>query len=281
MRKIPGIIGGLMGLIIVLVLYAYYLEPYWIQEKHITIKNGKIPASFSGTKIIFLSDIHFGEFFDKERLERLVARVNKLKPDLILLGGDYVTYTIMPVWKKVGRRNTQLCFEELGKLRAAQGVYAAPGNHDYWPFPELIKKSIKESGIELLENKGVWFEKGRDRIRLGGIGDYWFGEQDIAPVLKGTSPKDFVLLISHNPDYIEELKPGIVDLMLSGHTHGGQFSFFGLWGPYLPSSFGQKYRTGVIKKDTTTLVISNGIGLTSPPVRFFTRPQIIILELKK
>ena len=139
---------------------------------------------------------------------------------------------------------------------------------------------MKDAGIEIIENRGVWLTKGKDRIRIGGVGDYLEGKQDLDPVLKGTTPKDFVILVSHNPDYIENMDSNAIDLMLSGHTHGGQMSFFGFYAPLVPSNYGQKYRTGIIKKGNTTLVVSNGVGLIRPAVRFCTRPQIIVIDLK-
>jgi hypothetical protein len=92
---------------------------------------------------------------------------------------------------------------------------------------------------------------------------------------------DFVILVSHTPDFAENLKTDKIDLMLSGHTHGGEVTFFGLWAPYIPSDYGQKYRTGIIKTDKTTVLVSNGIGNTFLPIRFFARPQINIIDLEK
>ena len=106
-------------------------------------------------------------------------------------------------------------------------------------------------------------------------------DPDVEPTLEETSSDDFVILLSHNPDYAEELPAEAVDLMLSGHTHGGQISFFGLYAFYLPSDYGQKYRTGVVENGSTTVIVSNGIGTASvPPVRFFARPQIVEITLR-
>ncbi len=280
MHKKLIFILGLLGIPVLLLLSALYLEPYWIQEKHILIENTKIPAFFSGAKIVFLTDIHYGKLFNREKTARLVLRVNKLKPDIILLGGDYVTVTNLPKWDESGREDIIACFKELGKLRAVYGVFAVLGNHDYYPYAGLKRKSIAEAGIGLLDNKGIWITRGKDRIRIGGIGDLWRGTQDLEPVLKETDSSDFVVLVSHNPDYIEEIKPGIIDLMLSGHTHGGQISLFGLWAPKLPSTYEQKYRSGVIREGNSTLIISAGIGVTAPPARLFTPPQIVIITLR-
>ncbi len=89
------------------------------------------------------------------------------------------------------------------------------------------------------------------------------------------------MLVSHEPDFAEELQPGAADLMLSGHTHGGQLTFFGLWAPVVGSEYGQKYRTGTVTNGSTTVIVSNGIGTILPPLRFFARPQIVVITLKK
>lgn len=274
-------IVSMFGLAAVFLLYVYFIEPRWIQEKTIRIDNKKIPSAFSGTKLVFVSDIHFGTLFDRERTTALVERINKLQPDIILLGGDYVSGSNTKVWNKTGDDSLITCFEELGKLKAISGIFGVLGNHDHWQNAGLARKCMAGAGIELIENKGVWITKGKDRIRLGGVGDYWEGKQDLGPVLKVATTKDFVLLVSHNPDYLENIEAKAIDLMFSGHTHGGQMSLFGLWEPLVPSQYGQKYRTGVINKGITTLVVSNGAGLIKPAVRFFARPQIIIVELEK
>jgi predicted MPP superfamily phosphohydrolase len=95
------------------------------------------------------------------------------------------------------------------------------------------------------------------------------------------TPQDFVILITHNPDYFPLVDKSKVDLVFSGHTHGGQVTFFGLWAPATHSDYGNKYRTGVITEDNSTLIVSNGLGTTILPVRFFARPQIIVVTLKK
>ena len=90
-----------------------------------------------------------------------------------------------------------------------------------------------------------------------------------------------VILLSHHPDYADTLTTGLVDLVLSGHNHGGQVTLFGLWAPLLPSSNGQKYRTGTVHTGLTTVVISNGVGTVTPPLRFCARPEIILIRLER
>jgi uncharacterized protein len=113
------------------------------------------------------------------------------------------------------------------------------------------------------------------------VSAYSMGRPRLGPIIEGTNADDFVILVSHNPDYAEELPPGAVDLTLSGHTHGGQITFFGLWAPYLPSDYGQRYRTGLVETENTTVIVSNGIGTIFPPIRFFAPPQIVEITLER
>jgi len=256
-------------LIIAIVIAYMFIEPYMIETKEVVIESEQIPPQFDGKKIVFVSDIHYGPYFDKMRVDNLVKRVNDIHPDLILLGGDYVDREreyITPV------------FESLSQLKAPYGVYAVLGNND----PQyLTLKAIPASGISYIGNKGKWIKEDSAGIRLGGVGDYNNGNQIQRATTATAKPEDFVILISHNPDYFPEVDKSKVDLVLSGHTHGGQVSFFGLYAPIVHSRYGNKYRTGIIKEGNTTMIVSNGIGTVILPVRFFTPPQIYVIELKR
>ena len=266
-------VGGAVVALLVAIFVAYsFVEPFMLKVKEVTFTSADLPKAFDGTRVVFISDIHRGPFFSQDRVRSLVSKVNALKPDLILLGGDYVYED--PV------KYSESCFQELARLNAPEGCFAVLGNHDYGKDVGPSTRAIQNAGITLLDNRGVWIDKGNERIRLGGVGDYDVDNPDIAPIIRGTAPGDFVLLVSHNPAFVRELKPGQVDLMLSGHTHGGQVTFFGLWAPVLPREVGQKLRTGVVKTDATTVIISNGVGTIFPPIRFFARPDIVVVTLR-
>lgn len=270
MKKILKI--ALYTLLVIMVFVCYiFIEPYWIENKTITIINKEVPNSFNNTKIVFITDIHHGPFFNISRVKSLVQRINMLNPDIILLGGDYIHRS--PKYIKP-------CFGELKFLKANVGVYGVLGNHDHWENANLVRKYMAYSGIKLLDNNAYWVWKNNEKIKIGGVGDFLTDYQDLNPTISDVEYKDFVILVTHNPDYSEEIKTKKIDLVFAGHTHGGQMSFFGLWAPLIPSKYGQKYRTGVIKTKFTEVLISNGIGTITPPVRFFARPQILIVILK-
>jgi predicted MPP superfamily phosphohydrolase len=268
---------GIIALALIVVVLAYgFAETYRLEVKEYDVVSADLPEEFAGTRIVLLTDIHRGAFFSQERVARLVDRVNALEPDLILLGGDYVFANV---------DYEASCFAELGRLQAPLGRFAVLGNHDYGEHddkqgPANAIRAASDAGITLLRNEGAWIEKGGERIRIGGVGDFDEDVPRLAPITTGTDQGDFVLLLSHNPDYAEELPSGAVDLVLSGHTHGGQVTFFGLWACRVPSAYGQKYRSGFVTTGTTTVIVSNGVGTsTIPPVRILARPQIVVITL--
>jgi predicted MPP superfamily phosphohydrolase len=265
-----------LGIILLTLFYSLFVyslvEPYWIQEKRITWETHDIPAQFDGAKIVFVSDIHYGLFFSKSRVRALVRRINRLRPDIILLGGDYVD-------KK--SKYIRPCFAELRKLKAVFGVYGVLGNHDYWADPELTRRAMADANILNLDNRAFWVMKRGARIKIGGVGDFTMTTQNPNPTIEDVTKDNFVILVSHNPDYVEDMTTDKVDLVFSGHTHGGQITLFGLWAPLVPSKYGGKYRTGIIKTPLTRVIVSNGIGTVAPPVRLFARPQINIVTLKR
>lgn len=258
-------------LILVSLLYSF-VEPYLIEEKVIIIEDSDVPDNFVDKKIIFVSDFHLDKFSSSERVADIVARVNRLNPDIIVLGGDYVTDE---------EEYLAPCFEELSKLKAPLGVYGVTGNHDSVASYRLTVKYMEKAGITPLENTAKWIEVNGEKIKLGGVKTSYGEISDAEPTTDNTEIDDFIILVSHNPDFAEDLHTNRIDLMLSGHTHGGQVTLFGLWAPYIPSDYGQKYLKGIVETNDIKVLVSNGIGTSALPIRFFARPQIDIIILKK
>lgn len=252
-----------------------FIEPFRIEIKKTELISNNIPEGFSGARIIFIADIHCGFFFSQKRVSKIVEKINSLKPDIMLLGGDYVDYI------SGSSSYIKPCFDELKKISAPLGVYGVLGNHDHAVSADLTRKSMTNAGIVILDNTAIWINKKNQRIKIGGVGDMTEDSQEINPTIKDASDKDLVILLSHDPDYFEHMEKGKVDLVLSGHSHGGQVTLFGLWAPLMPSRYGQKYRTGIIENEKSKLMITNGVGTATLPVRFFARPQINIIELKR
>ena len=249
-----------------------FIEPYLLQEKVTVFRDEDVPENFRGTKIIFASDFHLDEFSSPERIAETVRRINANHPDIVILGGDYVSDEeeyLIP------------CFKELSKIKAPLGVYGVTGNHDSAADYRQTVKQMRSAGIIPLENEGQWIEIDGQKIRLGGVKTSYGEISNAAPAILGTNAEDFVILASHNPDFAEELETDLVDLVVSGHTHGGQITLLGLWAPYIPSDYGHKYMKGIVKAPRTAVLVSNGVGTSLLPMRFFARPQIDIIILEK
>lgn len=261
--------------LLLLLSYGLFIEPYWLEYKTVELTDTDIPSPFDDFRIVFVTDIHNSKVFPIERIETLVAKINTMEPDLVILGGDY-TFD--------GEKYIEPCFEALSSLHATYGVYGVFGNHDHWDGIDTARQAMQNAGIVSLENKSYWIElqgqESSSQIKLGGVGDSWEGNQDIRTTTNDVIEDDFVILVSHNPDIAERINDDKIDLVLSGHNHGGHISFFGLWAPVVPSGYGSKYLTGVKKFEHTTVVISNGIGVsTYPPIRLFARPQVYTIVL--
>ena len=260
------------------------LETRWVKITHVTIESTDIPTSFDGTKIVFVSDIHHGAALSIERVKKLVERINELHPDIIILGGDYISYE---------EKYIKPLFEELRNLKSNYGVYGVLGNHDCYVNGNLTKKMMLLNGIKDCNNKSYWLKINRDSIKIGGVVDPDGGIPEVDSTVYDVHKKNFCILISHRPDYINKINNDLVDLTLSGHTHGGQITFFGLWAPILPTENGlwaslslskesQKYRYGLVQSGPTMQsYITSGIGTRFPHIRFFCRPEIAVLELKR
>ncbi len=243
-----------------------------IQIRRYRFASADVPADFVGVTIAFLSDIHHSRTFPIDRVRALVELTNGLKPDMILLGGDYVTHD---------RDHIVPFFHEAAHLSAPLGVYGVLGNHDRHTDASLSRRAMAEAGIGSLDNHALWITRGNSRIRLGGVGDLTTDVQDLRPMLEGTERHDLMILVTHHPDYAESLPRNMIDLMLCGHTHGGQVSFRGKWVPPWPGSAKLKYLTGVIHEGGTTLIVSNGIGTVGPPIRICAVPQIWLITLTR
>jgi predicted MPP superfamily phosphohydrolase len=275
-----------------------FIEPYMLRVNRMDIVDEDIPASFDGVRVVFASDMHCGDLYSPARMGELVGLINSLKPDIILLGGDY-TYSLMD---DDNPANIGPCIREFSNLSAPLGVYAVLGSHDNWADPELSRKALADAGVKVLDNKAEWIVFNGSRIRIGGVGDVdkkanwvsfkdgrikmggvsdlWNGTQDITPTVEDAKEGDFVILLSHNPLFAERLNSSKVDLVLSGHTHGGQITFFGWLPAWVLRLKGYPYLKGVYDLGYTRLIVTTGIGTDGLPVRFFARPEVMLLTLR-
>jgi uncharacterized protein len=261
-------------LIIILFLGISYsiMESYSLRIKEDEILSDDLPNSFNKLKIVFISDIHCSWYFGEKKVKKVADRINELNPDIIILGGDYTYGSIEYINK---------CFKGLKGLKSKYGVFAVLGNHDYGENKEETERAILKNGFYLINNKSYDIIKGKEKIRIGGVGDYIYDTQDLNKVTKNIENRDFLLLVSHNPDFVEEIKEEKVDLVLSGHTHGGQLTFFRKWFPLINSNYGEKYLGGIVRNKETTVIVSHGVGTIVLPMRFYARPEINLITIRE
>jgi len=255
--------------------YAVFVEPCMITIAEYEIVSENLPDTFDDKRIALITDIHHGTRLSYNLLNKIVRLTKRQSPDLILLGGDYAN-DYQP-------EQLAACFVKLSELDAPLGMYAVLGNHDYWRLQEM-RKTISDAGIKLLEDDAVWLEKDDDRILLVGVTDPWSTKPSFAGMQQELAESDFTIVLSHNPDFYDKMTPAErerIDLMLSGHTHGGQITVFGFYAPVKTAD--AKYLARHIKPDDgrTTILVSNGVGTVGLPIRFFARPQIVLVTLKK
>ena len=282
-RKIIKSIFMLFAAAVAALVLCYFYARYEfgnIKVKEIELASEDIPESFDGMRIMYVADFQFDarNSFNKKALNNAIDVMNNTDKDVILLGGDYTNWEgkIIPF------------FEEFQRVKKPKyGIYSVTGNHDYSNH-RLVLAKLKENGIKNLDNKKAEIKKDGQKIIIAGVEDLWFGEPDAKAVLKNTDKKDFVIFLSHNPDYFEEIgnnEKEKMDITLSGHIHAGQATFFGLFSPFTGSvtAYGEKYRYGMKNFGNHKIYITSGVGGSAlgQYLRFFAQPEVIILKLKK
>ncbi|MGH9838858.1 MAG: metallophosphoesterase, partial [Blastocatellia bacterium] len=220
--------------------------------------------------------VHHSPFLEESEIAEAVRLANQLQPDLIALTGDYVSHKPEEI---------PGCARALGGLRAKDGVFAVLGNHDHWTDGEMMAQALARQGIRVLINESVRLERDGATICLAGIDDMMVKRDDLHRALLGTSRDEARILLAHNPRIIREAARAGVDLVLSGHTHGGQINWRLLTG-------GEDRRTarwlrrpsrrmmrGYARFGETQLYVNRGLGTVVVPLRYGCPPEITVIEL--
>jgi predicted MPP superfamily phosphohydrolase len=175
------------------------------------------------------------------------------------------------------------CAEVLKGLRARAGVYAVLGNHDYYVGASLVTGALKRAGCSVMIDALDRIELRGAQLWLAGTDDLYYGTTDPKKLLRGIPDKAPRIVLAHNPDFIEEFaaKDQHVDLMISGHTHGGQIRFPMAGAPHVSSAYGQQYVIGLNRKDAMQIYTSRGIGTVFLPTRVDCPPEIVMFTLRK
>lgn len=271
---------GLSALSVVgLGVYAGEISRHEIDIVRRTIFIRRLPEAFKGFRIVQISDIHLKEFTEDFFLKLVLHEVNTLKPDLVVLTGDFVSY--WPVKKQKVIPWAYECAQILTRIECPQR-YAILGNHDCIVDQGVVTDALTTHGIPVLDNRAVPLERDGKRIWLSGVADILEGnpKPDLDKAIPETARTDDepVILLAHEPDFAPEVAKRNVDLVLSGHTHGGQVRI-----PFLPPvmlpPMGREFIAGHFQVGPTQLYVNRGIGSVGLPFRFNCPPEITVITL--
>jgi len=248
-----------------------------LERVDLTLK--RLPEAFDGITIAQLSDFHYDGLFNAASISAAIASIDRLKPDLIVLTGDFVT---LPMFKDTDRsaaRACEPCAELLRKLRAPLGVVAVLGNHDHFTAPDQITECLSSHSIRVLRDSSYPVERAGSRVWIAGTDDMEAPAGSIERALRMVPRDEATVLLVHEPDVADEVAKYPVDLQLSGHSHGGQVRFPLIGAPVLPY-LGRKYPWGLRKIGSMMLYTNRGIGTIRLPIRFFCPPEITLFTLR-
>ena len=229
-----------------------------------------LPSSLEGFRIVQISDIHYYPFTTIELVNHTVELSNQLKPDLVVLTGDFVWHEVEAIFDLT---------PSLAQLNAKYGVYAGLGNHDIWTDVKVVTQALEEERLPLLVNQGVPISVGKDALYLASLDDGWSGKPDLVGAMENWPSNALTVLLMHEPDLAPRYAPDKrINLQLSGHSHGGQVRLPAI-GPMILPYLSWKYPMGLYKVDRMWLYTNRGIGTTNVPLRINCAPEITELTL--
>lgn len=252
-----------------------------LETAHRAIQLARLPQAFHGFRIAQLSDFHIGPFMSEDELRKYVRIANSLKPDLIVLTGDYLTFDPSP---------KQAVVNALSGLRAPYGVFGCLGNHDAWARSEdALTELFGEAGISILRQEHVPIRSAGERLNLIGIdfansrhmsaGEGHMSSQRLEG-MEALIERDAVnILLSHNPETFDRAADLGIDLSLAGHTHGGQLALEFISPEIAPSRIVTPYVAGWFQRPGGQLYVNRGIGTIAAPMRVGAPPELTVFEL--
>jgi len=265
-----GALGGLA-------VYSGEVARHELSVEEHTIHLARLPDAFRGMRIVQISDFHYAEYTEGYFLREVVREVNRLRPDMVVLTGDFITYK--PLSKNFARRHMPECAAMLSAI-TCPARYASIGNHDAIVGASWVIGPLQEHGIPTLHNAYLPLERGGQRVWLAGLGSACENDSDPARGIPPASMRgnETLIVMAHEPDILPEIAGYKADLMLSGHTHGGQVRL-----PFLPPmvlpDYGKKYVEGLFRYGPTQLYVNRGIGTVGLPLRLNCPPEITVLTL--
>ncbi|WP_019336139.1 metallophosphoesterase, partial [Lactococcus garvieae] len=258
-RVLLSILSLLILLIIALPFYAWKVEPFLVHVNHVELgkKNDRTPLN-----VVQISDLQVSEYYETNRLDKVIEKVNAQKPDILLFTGD-----LFDNYSKYPEQRAPM-IEKLKAFKANIGKYAVWGNHDYGGGAVRVYEDVMSAGgFTVLRNQGetLTLSDGR-QVFLGGLDDSLLGNPSVSDTLAYRQNYDYAITMTHEPDVADAFIGTDTQLVLAGHSHGGQ-----VWIPFYPikNVLAEKYTRGLYQLDAITqLYVNTGIGTTSIHARF-------------
>lgn len=269
-----------IGIVVITILGLFcYYQNNDIKITNIDFKNDKISKEIDGYKILQISDLHNKEFGKDNK--KLVKLTKEVKPDIIVITGDIIDSR---------RTNTDVAIRYINQIKTVAPIYYSPGNHEsriseYQDFENRLAKQ----GVNILNDKSKSIKINNDSIDLIGVRDISFiqkenRKEELSNIINNLKNKDnsnLSILLSHRPDLIDLYAKESIDLVFSGHAHGGQVRLPFIGGILAPDQgLFPKYTSGIYNKDNTHMIVSRGLGNSLFPLRVFNKPELVVTTLK-
>jgi predicted MPP superfamily phosphohydrolase len=279
-RGVSGRLARFLGRNWARVGYARHIEPTWLRVARVPIPLPHLPPALAGLRVAQLSDFHFGPHIPAGYLEDAVARAAGENPDLIALTGDFIDR---------GPQHVAAAARLFRGLRAPLGVFAVLGNHDFAVHTARgvrrhehlhseVADALAREGVTVLRNRAVSAIHRGEPLTVAGVDDLWSGACDPRAALESACPQAPRVLLAHNPQTAASLAAYRADLVLSGHTHGGQINWPGVGRLFLGKQ-ARRWAAGLYKLDTGHLYVNPGVGF-GWRFRFGVRPELTVLTLE-
>lgn len=262
---------GLSGYAFIGSMYSIYNRDDF-QVKNVSLQIRSLPDALSGLRIVMISDIHSGLYMTQENMAKYAEELNKLNGDLIFMPGDFVTSKTREVIPFV---------KSFSEVKSRHGIYACLGNHDYFADPNAITDRLRENGFTVLRNETTELSINGAKLMLSGVDDGQHADfKKVA--FEANSLNTTKILLCHQPYYFDNAVAGGFDVMLSGHTHGGQIVLLDVLGLKLtPAALVSPYVSGKYYRGKSVMYVTRGIGTVGLPVRINCPPEITVFTLKK
>jgi hypothetical protein len=260
--------------------YARHVEPTWLEVNRLEVPVADLPAAFDGFRVVQLSDLHCSSKVGPEFIDEAIDLALAERPDVIAVTGDFIHH---------GFRHIPQAAAHVRRLSAPHGVFAVLGNHDYSirnalglrrhrHLHQAVADALAAEGVRVLRNETISLEREGTALDLSGVDDLWSRTCDLDRAWAGCEPDRPRVVLAHNPRTVEHLAGRRCDLMLSGHTHGGQIDLPRL-GRVVLGRKARRYAAGMYELPGTCLYVNKGVGF-GWRLRYNVRPEVAVLTLR-